>query len=57
MKIDVAFVNAPASSVRIYYKKPDKFKVVKEGGISLLPKGGVSVNVNSLLLNDKYTSR
>jgi outer membrane lipoprotein-sorting protein len=55
MKIDVAFVNAPASKVRIYYKKPDKFKVIKDGGISLLPKGGVSVNVNALLLSDDFT--
>src|SRR2546423_4343022 len=55
MKIDVSFMNVPESKVTIYYKKPDKFKVVKEGGISLLPKGGVGINVNSLLMDPNYS--
>jgi outer membrane lipoprotein-sorting protein len=55
MKIDVSFINAPESNVTIYYKKPDKFKVNKEGGISILPKGGVSVNISSLLNDNNYT--
>ncbi|HEX6333717.1 MAG TPA: hypothetical protein VFZ78_05795 [Flavisolibacter sp.] len=55
MKIDVSFINAPQSNVTIYYKKPNKFKVKKDGGISILPKGGVSVNISSLLMNDNYT--
>lgn len=55
MKIDVSFINAPESNVTIFYKKPDKFKVNKEGGISILPKGGVSVNISSLLNDNNYT--
>jgi hypothetical protein len=55
MKIDVSFINAPQSKVMVYYKKPDRIKVKKSGGISLLPKGGISVNVNSLLLNEEHT--
>jgi len=54
MSVDVSFINAPASKVVVYYKKPDQFKVKKEGGISILPKGGVSVNINSLLTGDDY---
>lgn len=54
MTVDVSFINAPASNVVVYYKKPDRFKVKKEGGISILPKGGVSVNINSLLTGDDY---
>lgn len=54
MVVDVPFINAPESAVTVYYKKPDRFRVVKAGGISILPKGGVSVNINSLLLNEKY---
>jgi outer membrane lipoprotein-sorting protein len=54
MIVDVPFINAPGSDVTVYYKKPDRFKVVKAGGISILPKGGVSVNINSILLNEKY---
>lgn len=54
MKIDVSFIDAPESRVVVYYKKPDKFKVKKNGGISILPKGGVSVNMGSLLANENY---
>jgi outer membrane lipoprotein-sorting protein len=54
MKIEVSFIDAPDSKVIVYYKKPDKFKVKKAGGISLLPKGGISVNMGSLLADENY---
>jgi outer membrane lipoprotein-sorting protein len=54
MKIDVSFIDAPESKVMVYYKKPDKFKVKKNGGISILPRGGVSVNLGALLGNGDY---
>lgn len=54
MKIDVSFIDAPDSKVIVYYKKPDRFKVKKAGGISILPKGGVSVNMGSLLANENF---
>jgi hypothetical protein len=56
MVVDVSFINAPPSAVQVYYKSPDKFKVVKEGGISILPRGGMSVNVGSLLLGGNYAT-
>jgi len=54
MKIDVSFIDAPDSKVTVFYKKPDKFKVTKEGGISILPKGGISVNAGTLLADANY---
>ncbi len=54
MKTDVAFIKASLGKVKVYYKKPNLLKVKKEGGISLLPKGGVSVTINSLLNNKQY---
>ena len=54
MRIDVSFIDAPDSKVMVYYKKPDKFKVKKNGGISILPKGGVSINLGTLLGNENY---
>jgi hypothetical protein len=54
MKVDVSFIDAPTSKVAVYFKKPNKFKVKKDGGISILPKGGVSVNLNSLLSGNNY---
>jgi outer membrane lipoprotein-sorting protein len=56
LKTDVAFLKIPVSNVQIYYKKPNRFRVKKDGGISLLPKNGVSVNLNSLLMSDDYTA-
>lgn len=48
MKTDVAFIKAPVGKVKVFYKKPNKFRLKKDGGISLLPKGGVSVNMSSV---------
>ena len=56
LRTDVAFLKIPVSNVQVYYKKPNRFKVKKDGGISLLPKGGVSINLNSLMLSEDYTA-
>jgi hypothetical protein len=56
MKTDVAFIKAPAGKVKIFYKKPNKFKLKRDGGISILPKGGVSVNMSSVLATNDYTA-
>jgi hypothetical protein len=55
MTIDVPFIQAPPSDVTVYYKKPDSFKVVKKDGISILPKGGVGINLGSILAGDEFT--
>ena len=54
MKIDVSFIKAPQGKVKVYFKKPDKFRIKKEGGISILPKGGVSINLNSIVSTNNY---
>jgi outer membrane lipoprotein-sorting protein len=56
MKTDVAFIKAPVGRVKVYYKKPDKFRLKKDGGISLLPKGGISVNMNSIFTTSEFTA-
>ena len=56
MKTDVAFIKAPIGKVRVYYKKPNKFRLKKDGGISLLPKGGVSVNMNSIFTTKDFVA-
>jgi outer membrane lipoprotein-sorting protein len=56
MKTDVAFIKAPAGKVKILYKKPNKFKLKRDGSISILPKGGVSVNMSSMLTSDKFVA-
>jgi outer membrane lipoprotein-sorting protein len=56
MRTDVAFIKAPLGKIKVYYKKPNKLKLVKEKGISILPKGGVSINSSSILGMSNYTA-
>ena len=56
LKTDVAFLKLPISTVRIFYKFPDLFRIKKDGGISVLPKGGIRINMNSLITEGNYTS-
>lgn len=56
MKTDVAFIKAPAGRVKVYFKKPNRFKLKRDGGISILPKNGVSFNMSSVLSSDNYTA-
>ncbi|MFN5423273.1 MAG: hypothetical protein ACK5AO_08405 [bacterium] len=56
LKTDVAFLKIPISNVRIYYKYPDLLRIKKDGGISVLPKGGIRISMNSLITEGKYTA-
>ena len=56
LKTDIAFIKAPVSNVRVYYKKPDHFRLVKNGGVSVLPKGGISVNMNNVISTNNFTA-
>jgi hypothetical protein len=56
MKTDVAFIKAPIGKVTIYFKKPNKFKLKKDGGISILPKGGISVTMNNILSDKDFVA-
>ena len=56
LKTDVAFIKAPVGKITIYFKKPDKFKLKKEGGISILPKGGVSMSLNSIVTTNNFVA-
>lgn len=56
LKTEVPFLKVPESKVSIFYKKPNKFKIKKEEGISIVPKGGISINLNSLFTGNEYTA-
>ena len=49
LKTNVVFIKAPVASVKVYYKKPDKMKIVNEKGISFIPKGSVNINLTKFL--------
>jgi len=56
LKTNVSFIKAPMGRVKVYFKKPDKFKLKKEGGISILPKGGVSINLSSIVATNNFAA-
>jgi outer membrane lipoprotein-sorting protein len=56
MKTDVSFMKIPESKVTVYYKNPDKFKIKKQDGISISPKGGVNINLGALFAGNNYTA-
>jgi len=53
MKTDVSFLKVPAAEVKVYFRKPDKLKIRNDKGVSLVPKGSVSISLNNLL-SGKY---
>jgi outer membrane lipoprotein-sorting protein len=52
MKTNVIFIKAPVATVKIFYKKPNKLRIVNESGISFIPKGSVNVNLNNVIVNN-----
>lgn len=54
MKTDITFIKAPVGNIKVYYKKPNKFKLKRDGGISILPKGGISINMGSIVTTNDF---
>ena len=55
MKTDVIFLKVPLSPIESYYLSPDKFQITRKSGVSLLPKGGIGINLSALILTNDYT--
>ena len=49
MKLNVPFLQVPDSKVTVYFKQPDKFRIMQNKGVSIIPRGGVSVNLPAML--------
>ncbi len=49
MKTNISFLKVPVAQVNVYFKKPNKLKIKNDNGISLVPKGTVSISLNSLV--------
>ena len=50
--MNVSFMKVPPSAITVYFRNPDKFRIKKKDGISIVPKGGMSINLNSLFSGD-----
>jgi outer membrane lipoprotein-sorting protein len=55
MKTNVSFLKVPVSDVKVYFKKPNKLKIKSEKGISFVPKGAVSINLNNIVGGENYS--
>jgi hypothetical protein len=51
----VSFLKVPEAQVKIYFKKPNQLKIKNEKGISFVPKGAVSINLNNIVAGDQYS--
>jgi outer membrane lipoprotein-sorting protein len=49
MKTNVSFLKVPEANVTVYFQRPDHLKIKNDNGISLVPKGAVSISLNNLL--------
>jgi outer membrane lipoprotein-sorting protein len=49
MNIDIAFLKIPTLKGKLYFKSPDKMKLERDGGISILPKKSISLTLNNLV--------
>lgn len=56
MKTNVPFLKVPMADVTIYFKNPDKLKIKNQKGISLVPKGAVSMSLSNLMANKRFTA-
>lgn len=56
LSVNVSFMNVPDSRVKVYFLQPDQFKILKPDGISILPKGGMSISLNSLISGKEFTA-
>ncbi len=55
MVTNVSFLKVPDADVIVYFKRPNKLKIKNEKGISFVPKGAVSINLNNILSGTKHT--
>lgn len=49
MKINISFLRIPTLYGKLYFKNPDKMKLERNGGISVLPKKSISLTLNNLV--------
>jgi outer membrane lipoprotein-sorting protein len=53
MKIDVNFMHIPQLRGTLFFKSPDKLRLERRGGLSILPKKNVNITLNNLIPTGK----
>lgn len=55
MKIDVTFLKVPLLKGTMYFKSPDKMRLERNGGISLLPRKNINLTLGNLVPTGNVT--
>lgn len=55
MKIDVSYMRIPMLKGTLIFKAPDKMRLERKGGISLLPKKNINLTISNLIPAGKVT--
>ena len=55
MKVDVIYMRIPVLKGKLYFKAPDKMRLERNGGISILPKKNVNLTLSNLIPTGKVT--
>jgi len=55
MKVDVSFMRVPLLTGKLYFKAPDKLKLERNGGISIMPRKSISMTLGNLIPSGKAT--
>jgi outer membrane lipoprotein-sorting protein len=56
MNIQVKFMHVPTITGKLYYKYPDKVKLERNGGVTILPKRTMSLSLNDMIPEGKVTA-
>lgn len=56
IKIDVAYMKIPEMRGKLYFKAPDKMRLERNGGLSVLPRKNVSMTLNNLVPSGEVTA-
>lgn len=55
MKVDVAFLNVPLLKGKLYFKAPDKMRLERHGGVSILPRNSINLNLYNIMADGRVT--
>lgn len=55
MKIDISYMKIPQLKGVLYFKSPDKMRLERNGGISLLPKKNINLTLSNLIPSGQVT--
>lgn len=55
MLTDIPFIKIGDAPVKVYFRQPNQFKVLRSNGISIIPKGGVQGSLHAILSGKEFT--